>query len=470
VAFDLSERNPDSALVMIRKARTREPDDLDLQLAEATYLSWTGRFSDAVLRYDTIIAAHPELDQVRLARARVLSWDDQLSLAARGYMDVLDRSGGDATARRDAAFGLAQVSAWQGNLSAASERYASLLADDPTEARSLVGLAAVRNWQGRPFAARELLLRLDAADAANRDVAQLLNQAARAISPALELQASWGRDSDNNKVVWQTATQNFLLQDGMKVWGSFGSQRASDPVRLTTRLLGELGASASSGLAQFTALVGARQMDISVAPGGPRAHTEFTWRGSAAVRVRNNVTLGAGASHVPFDEVAALLERGLNLSSYDASAEWKPQTNLSVAASGGIVDFSDGNQRRSVMLRLTQRITPALSVGALARSFAFDFDGDGYFTPERFVLADLNFGWDREVARWSLSLSGGGGLQRLGPNMPEQGQWHVDARAGVRISQHATVGLHGGTTTSAAASAVGAYRYQSAGLSARVVF
>jgi hypothetical protein len=61
-------------------------------------------------------------------------------------------------------------------------------------------------------------------------------------------------------------------------------------------------------------------------------------------------------------------------------------------------------------------------------------------------------------------------MQKLGPDDPTQGQWHLDARLARRFARGASVDVFGGTSTSAAASAVGAFRYETAGVSARIPF
>ncbi len=470
IAEDLAGRNVDSALVFLRNARVRVPDDPDFIIAEATYLSWARRFDAAVLRFDSAIAAHPGFDHVRVLRARTLSWKGDFAAAAQGYKQVLDRTGADAASRLDAEFGLAQVAAWQGSLADAAERYSAILTDNPAEVRSLLGLAYVRSWQARPIAARDLVQQVIVRDSGNADARLLLESLSQSSGPALEVNASWSRDSDRNSVAWQTATQRFLVRDGVNVWGTAGSQQARDPIRQTSRLLGEVGGTVVTGLLRATAAAGARQLDVSSAPSGESRHTEFTWRANAAARLRSNLALGLGVSHVPFDEIAALLARGINLTNYDGNVEWSPISATTLVLSGGVLDLSDGNRRTSAALRVARRFPGALTVGAVARTFSFAEDGDGYFSPERFLLGDLYASWEREISRWSLGLTAGGGLQKIGPDHATQNQWHADARVGLRVSSRSVISLSGGTSTSAAASAVGAFRYQTAGLSARIVF
>ncbi len=471
IAQDLASRDADSAVVFVRNARARVPEDPDLLFAEATYLSWARRFDDAIVRYDSLLAGNPDLDYVRVAHARVLSWKGELAAAALGYQQVIDRAGPDRAARRDAAFGLAQVSAWQGNRAEAARRYEALLADDPAEVRALVGLAAVRSAQGRPIAARALLDRAIEHDRADSDALQLRAVVERALRPALEVTASWSHDSDQNRASWQQATQSFVVADGVRASVTAGFQQASDRYRRTNRALGEVGGSASRGPLTVAAGLGARQLDAATGPPGETGErTEFTWRGSAALRPRPNVGVGVAAWRAPFDEIAALLARRLTLTNVEATADWSPGAGTALLLSGGVMAFSDGNRRTSALLRVSRREPGAITIGAVARTFSFDQTGDGYFTPRQFVLGDAYASWEHTTARWAIGVSGGGGVQRLGPGDPTQGQWHLDARIGRRLAHGAAIDAFAGTSTSAAASAAGAFRYETFGVSARLPF
>ena len=382
VAEALAGTNLDSALRFIRAARARVPDDPDLMFTEAKYLAWSQRFDAAIALYDSILAKHDDFDYVRVARARALSWAGRLDAARQGYEAVLRGKGADKDARRDAAFGRAQVSAWQGNLADAADQYASLLADDPTEVRVLVGLAAVRNYQGRPFAADSLLSRAIARDSADPDARLLKAAVAQSRAPTLEVSGSWSHDSDDNNVAWQTATQTFLVRDGTRVSARVGNQRAIDPIRKTSRLLAELSGSMNPGSFGLSASVGARQLNVNEAPPGSVAdRTEFTWRAIASARPVPALGVGIAVERVPFDEIAALLARGINLTNVDANVDWRVRSATTLTLSGGTLGLSDGNRRNSGALRVSQRATSALTLGVLARTFSFAEKATGYFTP-----------------------------------------------------------------------------------------
>jgi len=77
--------------------------------------------------------------------------------------------------------------------------------------------------------------------------------------------------------------------------------------------------------------------------------------------------------------------------------------------------------------------------------------------------------WGREGTRWSAGLSGGAGVQQV-DTAQVQSQWHADARLARRIGAHWQLEAFAGKSTSAAASAVGAYAYSTASLTLRRAF
>jgi hypothetical protein len=179
---------------------------------------------------------------------------------------------------------------------------------------------------------------------------------------------------------------------------------------------------------------------------------------------------GLAVEQVPFDEIAALLARGITLTNIEANTDWRVRTGTNITLSVGTLGFSDGNRRNGGALRLAQGGPAGLTFGVLARTFSFAHNATGYFTPEQFVLGDLYASWEYVRAPWSTGISAGAGAQQLGPHNPAQGQWHGDGRVGYHFASGAAVDVFGGASTSAAASAVGAFRYETGGVTIRVPF
>ena len=463
----------DSALVLLRNARERAPDDFDIQYAEALYLSWARRFDEALVRYDSMLARHPGVDYLRVGRARTLSWASRFDESERAYRELLARPPTDKEAARDAELGLVQLTSWTGALSAAARRYDALLAADPGDPRALQGLAAVRNWQGRPRAAIVLLERALQRDSTNGELRVLLATARTAAAPTAEFEARWSDDSDGDQNVWWTGSQAAFLSDRVRGGVNVGQLQARDAGRHSQRLHGEATIAVTLDDVRFGGALGVRALNVgtlgmSSAELGDR--TAVTARVSAAVRLPGNARVGVGVSHAPLDEVAGLIARAIDVTSFDVNGDYTPRRGLNVALALNALQITDGNQRTSVTLRASQRLPARFSIGALARDMRFAATRPGYFSPGRFSLYELQGGWERENERWAGSLGGGYGTQSIDPAKPWQDEYHADARIAARWKNGNTVALTGEISTSAASSVVGAYRYRTVGLSATLVW
>ncbi|MCC6782900.1 MAG: tetratricopeptide repeat protein [Planctomycetes bacterium] len=462
--------NIDSALVLLRAARVRVPDDPDLLTTEALYLSWGKRFDEAIVRYDSVITAHPGPDfvHVRIARARTLSWAGRLAEAGRGYAAVLAQDSTD----RDARYGLAQVAAWSGDLESAATRYEALLADDPNEVRTLVGLGNLRIWQQRPGDARRLAQRAYAADSANGEVRELRRAVRTAYAPRAEVSSDYSEDSERNVNRWQALRLNATVLNGIRAGVSLAQLEATDPARDARRTMveGSLGVPVWKG--SVTAVLGLRKLaPAPLTVGGAAAPERTTMSGRITLqqRVRPSLALSATVARWPFDEIASVTPLALDVTQGELSADWRVTPTTNVFGSLGLLDWSDGNAKRTWAVRATRQLPKRFSVGAFLTGFGFDQRAARYFSPPRFLSGEVTAGWSYEDPRWSLGFGGGYGAQRV-DTLDVQDQWHADARLARTWASNWQVELRGGRSTSAAASAVGAYSYSTLGLSLRRTF
>ena len=462
--------NIDSALVLLRAARVRVPDDLDLLYTEAIYLSWGKRYGEAVIRFDSVLAKQPgrESDYVRITRARTLSWAGRMPEARDGYAEVLAAD----TANREARFGLAQVSAWSGDLDGAVARYQALLASDPAEVRSLVGLANVRLWQQRPGDAKRLADRAWAADSANQEVKDLRLAVRTAYAPRVEVGSDYSEDSERNVNRWQVVRLNATILNGLRGGLSFAQLAATDPFRDSRRSMVEGTLGVPVGTGSLTAVLGVRQLaPAALNPGDPAPSSRSVLSGRLTLIQRPvaALTVAASLARWPFDEIASITPLALDITQGDLSADWRITPGTSLWGSAGLLDWSDGNRKRTWGARATQRLPRGFSAGVYGTGFAFDFKAPRYFSPPTFTMGEAFTNWTHEGPRWTLALGGGVGLQKV-DTLAVQDQWHAEARLARQWTNGWGVELHGGHSTSAAASAVGAYAYSTAGLSVRRSF
>jgi tetratricopeptide (TPR) repeat protein len=450
----------DSALVFLARARASEPADQDIRLAQAQVMAWNKQYGDALLRYDSLLAVQPGLREALLGRARTLSWGGRLDQARSVYRRMIAKDSTD----RDAVLGVAQVNAWKGDLPAAEQGYRAVLLRNPRDADARVGLGYVYLWQGRAGAAGRqagYALAIDSTHKAARELRRLVRAGAR---PSVETSANWSNDSDHNTSFWQTVAASAPLGGGIGIFGSVNALEASDPVREATRVGGELGLTIAAGHFQLTGAAGVRRLNPEIAD--PR--TVATYRGQIRYRPVPSLGLGAGYSRVPFDEIASLFERELDMELLEAGFDARPVSGLTVYAGGGVLWLNDGNSRWSGSAGLTQKILRHFFIGAFGRTLSYDHPGVGYFSPDRFSVLEGIAGYSLERGSWIGGLSGGVGAQQVGKQGAAQSEWHLEGRLGQRWGSGNRVEAFGLVTNSAVSSTTGAFRYGSAGLLVRL--
>lgn len=416
----------DSALVFIARARRSEPKDLEARLIEAKVLAWDGRHAAAIVRYDSVLAEQPDLTEAEVGRAR--------------------------------------VRAWSGDLAGAEQGFRSVLATEPRNADALAGLGYVYHWQGREGPAERYARAALAADSTNEIARELWKAVRAATRPSTDLSANWSNDSDRNTSFWQTLGASAPLAPGARVFANVGVLEASDPVRDVGRVGGEAGVTWAVGDIQLTGAGGARRLSPETAA----VRTSETYRGRLSWRPVPRLGMSVAYARYAFDEIASLIERGLDLESLDAGFDATLARGLGVYGSGGGVWFSDGNHRTGAGVGITQTIRGGVFVGAYGRALGYARKGIGYFSPDRFHLLEGLAGYNLDRGQWDGRLSGGLGAQQIGRAGVAQSEWHLEARVGRRWGTGNRLDVFGAITNSAVSSTSGAFRYRTAGVSLKL--
>jgi tetratricopeptide (TPR) repeat protein len=451
----------DSSLVHLARARAAEPADVDTRLIQARVMAWNKQYGDALLRYDSLLSDRPDLREAKLDRARALSWAGRLDEALVAYRSLLAKDSVD----RDALLGSAQVSGWKGDLPEAERQYRAILTRNSRDVDARVGLGYVYLWQGREGAAgrqAQYALAIDSTHKAGRELRRLARASTRS---SVETAANWSNDSDANTSYWQTLTASAPLGRGVSSFGSVNGLETSDKVRSATRVGGEAGLTVTAGRLQLTGAAGARRLTPETIP----SRTAATYRGRVGYRPAAQFGLSVGYSRLPFDEIASLIERDLDMELLEGGFDARPATDLTIYGGGGALWLSDGNSRTSAAGGLTRKIGSGF-LGLFGRTLSYQRKGIGYFSPDRFSVFEATSGYNHENNRWVGSLSGGLGVQQVGKQGAAQSEWHVEGRLGPRWGAGNRVELYGLITNSAVSSTSGAFRYRSAGLTVRLGF
>jgi tetratricopeptide (TPR) repeat protein len=447
----------DSALVFIRRARAADPLDPDIKLTHARVLAWDQQYEAALRKYDSLLVTHPAMREAALGRARTLAWAGRLEQARSTYQRLAATDSTD----RDAQLGGAQVIAWAGDLAAAEAEYRRLLARNSRDLEARVGLGYVYLWQGREAAAGRQASYVLAIDSTHKSARELLRTTREATRPSVESSAHWSNDSDENTSFWQTLTGNAALGGGVGVFGSVNALQTGDPTLEATRFGAEAGLSIKTGPLFASGAGGARRLNPEIAP----SRTAATYRGRLSYRPVPRFGVGVGYARQPFDEIAGLIERELDMESLEGNIDVRPTNRLTVYGGAGALWLSDGNSRTSFSAGLNQRIGRRIFAGVFGRTLSFERRGAGYFSPDRFSVLEGVAGYHYESRSWLAAVSGGLGAQKVGERGAAQTEWHIDGRVGTRWGIGNRLELFGLITNSAVSSTTGAFRYRSAGLS-----
>ena len=439
----------DSALVRIRSARASDPIDGDLMLAEARFLAWQGRLKAAVALYDSVLAASPDRLEAHMGRAQALAWDGRYAKADSAYLRALHSSPDEPAAL----VGRAQAMEWSGERHLAEALYLHALDNDPNDVHALIGLARLRRQQWRVRSASQELDRVLTLDPNNHD-ARLLEREIRAAGhPQLELGTALSNDSDRNLIWSRTLTTSLALADGLRGSLGGGLMSASDPVRASDRIAGELGLAYAYGSFQLSAAGGLRRLSQP----GAFDRSAVNYRTILSARLSRGIGAGVGFARHPFDETAFLVGSGLDVGELEANAESRLTPGLTLSGGAGIARLSDGNASRRWTAALTKQLDARWSVGATGRTLTYERRGVGYFSPDVFRLAEARGSFSLVLRQWGCSTHVGLGLQQVGRGAAAQLEWRIEQTLSFGWASADQVSLSVGASNSAGSPTTGSY-------------
>lgn len=450
----------DSALVLIARARVPEPSDAGLLMDEARLLSWAGRLPESIADFDRLLGIEPDHREARLGRARVLGWSGRYAAADSMYAWMLDAKPDDI----EALVGQAQNAVWRGQPGVAEAQYLAAVRIDGNNVDALIGLARLRRAQGRQHSAATHVSRALRLDPRSRAATTLSREIRAAQRPQVDLGFSVSRDSDLNLNWSRTLSTSLALADGLRGLLAGASLAASDPANDASRTLGEVGIEAAHGQAQLTLAGGGRWLDPSAGP----ARYAPTYRSSFSVRALDRLSAGVGFAHYPLDETAVLIGSGLALNDLQGSVEAELGHGFALSAGGGAAWLSDGNHRASGLLALMRPVRQLGSVGVLGRVLSYERKGVGYFSPDRFALAEARTTLARSHRAWTGRVNAGLGAQQVGARATTQLAWRAAGEVQYGWATINRIVGSIGASNSAASSTTGAYRYLTAAVALRM--
>ena len=375
--------------------RRLEPADVEGRIALARTLAWASRFDAAINEYDSILSISPTHVTAPLGRAQTLAWAGRMDEAERAYSALFT-----ATASAEAAKGVARIAGWRGDLVRSETLWRGVVARNPMDAEALTGLAQVQRWAGKPHAAREALRLALVSDSNYADARAQLRWVEAEISPSFESSVTSTNDNDNNRATLYTAAAGFTPAWNGRLSAAGSYRRASFGLLSGESIAARAVALWAPHEAIWRVRAEAGAIRLSSQAGGtpispPTTHLAVA--ASMTLRPVQRLTLGLGASRLPFDETAALIARGVVTSELNADYDLALASRLSLSGGAGYSalngDAVTRNRRRSGSSVLRWRMNRTLSIGVGGRMFGYDSTtSDGYFAPRRYALLEASSG------------------------------------------------------------------------------
>jgi tetratricopeptide (TPR) repeat protein len=456
----------DPALSLFARLLSVNPGNLEARRDRARVLSWAGRFPEAIAAYDTLVTMSDNDHPARLGLAQVLAWAGDLDSSASTYRQLLDQDSSDLEARR----GLARALSWSGDLVRAEREWRAAVATDANDVPSLVGLSQTLRWQGRPGAAAQYIRRGRQLSPDDRDVAVEWRYTQANMAPRISPSATYETDSDGNHISTLALRGAWRPQDrlelGVETYVRRGSWDRGGVIAQDTR----------GGLVEARVdfepgwVVGAGAgASVSGADGGT---TTPQWRASVSSPGRYHVGGDLSVRRAALDATALLMERGVVMSEVALSLRAEPATGWSLAAGASRATLSGtaDNRRLAASFIATKVLTRMWSTGARVRGFGFQYDlNDGYFDPNRYLIAEALLRWRRNLPTWTLRAEVAGGAQQIGRGGTVRATAQASASASYVIAPGREIGLSAAFSRSGLqtfATSEAGYRYLSVGLSA----
>ncbi len=424
----------------------------------ARYLSWSGRFDEAIRELNMILSEDPGNADARVHLARCLSWKGDL----RGSLDESSKVLAGSPDNKDALLVRANALKWSGNPNAGISIYKNLL-ERGEDFDTRLGLSQAFLSTGYIRGARDGAKRLSPEYPYQEKERKNLNaEIEKATRPTLGAGYSYYHDSDENRLDRYSLSAGFWT--GYWKWSlGYLYTDAADPSRNASDH--DLSLSADSRPTEWLGVGGtagvnwtANDNSGSYFVGGVRADAKmFDGR------------IGASVSRKVFADTAQLIENGIRFTEIASFIEYPLPHRFTVRAGYASRNFSDDNRSDDWQGSIQHRFNfknPSVAVGYRIRYLDFQREsGGGYFDPAGYLSHRVELSVDGEKGRGYAHLAPFVGYQsyRRRGDSPEDFFVGGEGVLGVRVTDSVAFELHGEGSDEAGGSASG-FRYYLVGL------
>lgn len=436
------------ALVVIREALAKHPEETALLWLEAGVTGWSGHHQESVALFETMVSKHPEMkEDVRLdlagerlwagdapgalrdvdrrlevdphdeeagrLRALALAHADRLTEALAAYDQLLQAHPEDT----ELMLGRAQALGWSGRHPEAIEAYRQVLAKDSSNADARMGLALNQNWSGRHREAaamfQDILRDPEADDEALKGLAYAqywAGRADKADAPLERYRTLHPEDPEGEDLARMLAREFHPGFTGGYDWSSDSDDLHVFTTTLDYRLTANpRGAVLLSWRRDRVEDDAGRRAPNRLGVGYERIWSDVFSSGATlwglkpgsghssralgdiqlTVRPRDGVQIHLGYAREPV-LTRLSLERDVDTHAGTVSVEWKVASKLSADAEHEITHYTDGNRARRSSLGLDlaaakrRRFEATLTADFELLRVRDDLD-NGYYDPKQYV-------------------------------------------------------------------------------------
>lgn len=424
----------------------------------ARYLSWSGRFDEAIRELNAILSEDPGNANARIHLARCLAWKGDL----RGSLAESSKVLAGSPDNKDALLVRANALKWSGNPNAGISIYKGLL-ERGEDFDTRLGLSQAYLSTGYVRGARDGAGRLSPEYPYQEKERKNLNaEIGKATRPTLGAGYTYYSDSDDNRLDRYSLSAGFWT--GYWKWSlGYLYTDATDPSRsasdhdltlsVDSRPMEWLGVGGTAGINRT-----ANDNSGSYFVGGVRADAKvFDGR------------IGASVARKVFADTAELIENGIRFTEIASFVEYPLPHRFAFRASYASRDYSDDNRsddwQGSIRHRFNFR-NPSVAAGYRIRYLDFRREsGSGYFDPAGYLSHRVELSLDCEKGRGYARLAPFVGYQsyRRRGDSPEGFFAGGEGVLGVRVTDAIAFELHGEGSDEAGGSAAG-FRYYLVGL------
>lgn len=422
-------RQLDKAVETYREGIRGNPEDVASHLGLARALGWMGLHRDALREYDVILKRQPDSIEAMIGKADTLSWLDDLEDAWEMLEDVrkIDPANKDAMNLRG------RILVWNGFHRDGADMYRQVIGKFTNNLDAKEGLAFALHWDGRDAEAADIVREILLASPFRAETTKLNHELRDVRQPILRADLEFLDDSNDRQILHYGLSGGKLLTHSLRLAGfyqwMFMEELDGDGVTEREYRVDRPGLDAqwrASESLMFGGRIG-RIYNFETDWAAMTGDGRMDWMPD------DRWVLRAGYER-DYLRGGAAIENKLLVRGWYGGASYRHDRRWQAAVTGSDSEYSDGNERESVLCSLEHRFR-SRPYGKLYYNHQWsrwDRPSPDYFSVDRFRAhtVGLYCSWTA-AKRWMVEGQGS-----LGYEIQERGDrlhlWNWFAAGGFR--------------------------------------